>query len=119
MNALYDQIQVYLNMDEEISFEEFQDYYKKVMKKLEENANQLSEDGVWKALFVTETLMSNAEHREHTAKKKAEAKKFHKMKHRTQLYAEHFTKRLNELGYNEEDIGRVFEEMLEEGSHSD
>lgn len=116
MEALYEQIQVYLNMDEEISFEEFHRYYKQVMKKLDEKADTFQEDDVWKALFITETLMSNAEHRKQTARKKAEAKKFHKMKHRSQLYAEYFTRRLSELGYTKDEIERTFEKMLAEGS---
>ncbi|SFE31709.1 hypothetical protein [Alteribacillus iranensis] len=114
MDKLYNQVQIYLNMDEEIDFKEFQAYYQQVLKYLDEYSSDLHEDDLWKALFVVESIMSNAENRAKTAKK-AEAKKYNKMATRTKLYAQNFTKRLSDLGYDEEQIGSKFEEMLEEG----
>lgn len=76
MQALYDQIQVYLNMDEEISFKEFQSYYQNVLKELGEQGDSLDEEMVWKSLFIVENVMTNAEGRANA--KGPEAKKYKK-----------------------------------------
>lgn len=113
MQALYDQIQIYLNMDEEISFEEFQSYYNEVLKALGENGDSLNEEMIWKSLFIVENVMTNAEGRANA--KAPEAKKYKKIAQRLQLWAKNLAKRLGELGYSEEDISERFNQMLEEG----
>lgn len=112
----YEKIQEYLNMDEEISYDEFRDYYQNVIDELDANASGYEEEQVWKALFITESIMSNAEDREKRTKKKQESKKFGKMQERSRVYSQHFTKRLKEAGYSEEDINGQFEKMLEGSS---
>ncbi|RSL34583.1 hypothetical protein D7Z54_05435 [Salibacterium salarium] len=115
MDKYYDKIQEYLNMDTEIDFEEFRDYYQDVLSCLENQNQELDEDEIWKSLFVVESIMSNAENRAQTTKKVAERKKYKKMAERTKLYAQHFTKKLNQMGYNQDQIEERFEKMLEEG----
>ncbi|WP_240378088.1 hypothetical protein [Bacillus piscicola] len=115
MDTLYKQIQVYLNMDGEIDFKEFQSYYQDVLSHLNEQADSFQEDELWKGLFIVESVMSNAENRAKTAKK-AEVKKYTKMAERTKLYAQNFTKRLHEAGYSQDEINDKFEEMLAEGT---
>ncbi|WP_096202330.1 hypothetical protein [Bacillus sp. FJAT-45350] len=114
MQELYAKIQEYLNMDEEISFKEFSEYYKKVIDNLGADHESFEEDDVWKALFIIESIMSNAESRE-KEQKGSEAKKYKKMAERCQLWAKNFTARLANLGYTEEDINERFEQMFEEG----
>ena len=60
MQTLYEQIQVYLNMDEEISYKEFNDFYKKVVDELGKSHESFDEENVWKALYIVENIMSNA-----------------------------------------------------------
>lgn len=115
MEELYNKIQEYLNMEEEISFKEFSDYYKKVMDKFNEVNEQLDEDGVWKALFIAENVMSNAGARA-KEKKGSESKKYKKMEERTQLWAKNLVARLYKLGYTDEQINERFDAMLEEGT---
>ncbi|MBP3952279.1 hypothetical protein [Bacillus suaedae] len=114
MQALYEQIQVYLNMDEEISFKEFSSYYKQVLDQLGEQSESLDEEMVWKSLFIVENVMSNAEGR--SRGKGPEAKKYAKMAQRLELWAKNLASRLGEAGYSEEDISERFNEMLEEGT---
>lgn len=114
MEQLYNQIQVYLNMDEEISFDEFSDYYKKVIDALSEKSESLSEDDVWKSLFITENVMSNAKARATQTRNSQEKKKYKKMAQRTELWAKNFVSRLYKLGYNDDQINERFEKMLEE-----
>ncbi len=114
MQALYDQIQVYLNMDEEISFKEFSDFYKQVLDELGSNHESYDEETIWKGLFIVENVMSNAEGRA-KEKKGADSKKYAKMAQRLQLWAKNLASRLGEAGYTEEDINERFNKMLEEG----
>lgn len=114
MQALYDQIQVYLNMEEEITFKEFQSYYQQVLNALDEQGDSLDEEMIWKSLFIVENVMTNAEGRANA--KAPEAKKYKKMAQRLQLWAKNLAQRLGDLGYSEEDISERFNSMLEEGA---
>lgn len=114
MEQLYNQIQVYLNMDEEISFEEFSDYYKKVIDTLSAKNNEFNEDEIWKGLFITESVMSNAKARAQEVKNAQMKKKYKKMGQRTELWAKNFVSRLYKLGYKDDEINERFEAMLEE-----
>ncbi|MED3647959.1 hypothetical protein P4475_14320 [Halalkalibacterium halodurans] len=115
MQALYDQLQVYLNMDEEISFKEFDDFYKKVVKELGDSHESFDEGMLWKALFIVENIMSNADERAKESKG-SEAKKYRKIVQRLQLWAKNLGGRLGALGYNEEDVNERFNQMFEEGT---
>ncbi|WP_413379854.1 hypothetical protein [Alkalihalobacillus sp. 1P02AB] len=114
MQTLYEQIQVYLNMEEEISFKEFNDFYKKVVDELGTTHESLEQESVWKALFIVENVMSNANGRANE-KKGSESKKYSKMAQRLELWAKNLSARLAEAGYTEDDINERFNEMLEEG----
>ncbi|TSB45367.1 hypothetical protein [Alkalicoccobacillus porphyridii] len=114
MQELYDQIQVYLNMEDEIPFKEFQSFYKKVIDFLAENAEDLDEESLWKALFVVENVISNAEGRANDTRG-GEAKKYAKMASRLQLWAKNFGARLGRAGYTEDDINDRFNVMFAEG----
>ncbi|MFC5713289.1 hypothetical protein ACFPU1_10875 [Thalassorhabdus alkalitolerans] len=114
MDKFYAQVQEYLNMEEEIDFKEFNEYYQQVLEYLDKESADLSEEDVWKALFVVESIMSNAQNRAKHADTTKEQKKYKRMAKRTKLYAQHFTKRLHDAGYNDEEIGARFKEMLEE-----
>ncbi|MCE7794354.1 hypothetical protein K8O68_18395 [Salipaludibacillus sp. CUR1] len=113
MNELYKQIHVYLNMDEEIPFDEFEKYYKKVLKYFNEQADQFEEEDVWKALFISENVMSNAEGRA-KEEKGNKAKKYSRMAQRLTLWAQNFAARLAEMGYNKDQMNERFEKMFED-----
>ncbi|WP_017727043.1 hypothetical protein [Halalkalibacterium ligniniphilum] len=114
MQELYEQIQVYLNMDEEISFKEFNDFYKKVLDRLGETHETLEEEMVWKSLFIVENVMSNANGRAKETRG-SEAKKYQKMAQRLQLWSNNLGARLAKAGYTEEDVNERFDKMFNEG----
>ncbi|MDE5412216.1 hypothetical protein [Alkalihalobacterium chitinilyticum] len=114
MEELYNQIQGYLNMDEEIPFEEFDQFYKKVLDVLNERNEQFTEEDIWKALFIVENLMSNADARSKETKG-ALVKKYKKMAKRNELWAKNFVVRLHKFGYNDDQINARFEKMFEDG----
>ncbi|NEU29566.1 hypothetical protein GN156_02040 [bacterium LRH843] len=113
MQSLYDQIQVYLNMDEEISFKEFSEFYRRILDELGSNHESFDIEMVWKNLFVVENVMSNAESRSKETKG-SESKKYDKMAERLQLWAKNLAGRLGEAGFTEDDINERFNEMFEE-----
>ncbi|WP_216829470.1 hypothetical protein [Alkalihalobacterium elongatum] len=114
VEELYNQIQGYLNMEEEISFEEFDQYYKKVLDHFSEKNEQFDETDVWRSLFIVENLMSNADARSKETKGSL-VKKYKKMTKRTELWAKNFVVRLHKFGYNDDQINERFEKMFEEG----
>ncbi|PYZ94378.1 hypothetical protein CR194_02265 [Salipaludibacillus keqinensis] len=113
MNELYKQIHVYLNMEEEIPFDEFEKYYKKVIAYFNDQADKFEEDDLWKALFISENVMSNAEGRS-KEEKGTKAKKYGKMSARLTLWAQNFASRLGEMGYNKDQMNERFEKMFED-----
>lgn len=113
MQELYQQIHEYLNMEEEISFDEFDKYYKKVVNYFSEHSEQLTEDDIWKGLFIIENLMSNADTRA-KEEKGTKLKKYKKMSDRSALWAQNFAGRLYGLGYTEDQLNERFEQMFGE-----
>lgn len=113
IQELYKQIHTYLSMEEEISFAEFDLYYKKVLAYFNECGNDFDEEQLWKGLFISETLVSNADARAGSEKGK-QAKKFAKIAQRMALWAQNFTSRLMDKGYTEEELQQRFENMFDE-----
>ncbi|WP_026674948.1 hypothetical protein [Alkalihalobacterium bogoriense] len=114
MEALYEELQGYLNMDEEISFEEFSAFYKRILAELPDKHESFSEDELWKALFIVENVMSNSDARAKETKG-SESKKYVKMAQRLQLWSKNFAGRLHGLGYTDEEVNARFDAMFEEG----
>ncbi len=112
MQELFDKMKEYLNMDTEISFEEFDQYYKKVIAFLGDGWTNLSEEESMQMLFILDNLKSNSEDR---AKRKVkEAKKYQKIAQRTEIWASAIIKRLrDEFGLNDEEIGKRYEAIYE------
>lgn len=113
MQQLYEKIHQYLNMEEEISFEEFDQFYKTVIKYFGEKAEVLGEEDIWKGLFTIENLMSNAESRLKVEKGNKQ-KKYKKIVERSSLWAQNFAGKLYKLGYTEEQLNERFEKMFQD-----
>lgn len=114
MQELYKEIHMYLNQEEEIPFKQFDDYYKRVMKYFDEHAAEFDEELVWKALFISENVMSNADGRAKEVSNQKEIKKYARMSKRLTLWAQNFAARLARKGYNEEQMNARFEKMFED-----
>lgn len=111
MQELFDKMKEYLNMDTEISFEEFDGYYKKVVAFLNDSWTSLNEDDTMHMLFVLDNLKSNGEDR--AKRKTKEAKKYAKMAQRTEIWANALINRLRENGLTDEEIGKRYEAIYE------
>jgi hypothetical protein len=111
MQELFDKMKQYLNMDTEISFEEFDQYYKKVVAFLNDNWTQLNEEETMHMLFILDNLKSNSEDR--AKRKLKEAKKYAKMAQRSEIWATALIKRLRDFGLSDEEIGKRYETIYE------
>jgi esterase/lipase superfamily enzyme len=111
MEALFEQLKVYLNMDTEISYEEFDAYYKKVLEFLNGEWKNLDQDQTMKMLFIVDSIKSNAEDR--FKRKLKEAKKYKKIAERTHIWTQALFNRLREMGWSEEEIAKRFDEIYE------
>jgi hypothetical protein len=111
MQELFDKMKEYLNMETEISFEEFDGYYKKVVAFLNDNWTQLNEEETIHMLFILDNLKSNAEDR--AKRKLKEAKKYAKMAQRSEIWATALIRRLREFGLSDEEIGKRYEAIYE------
>ena len=111
MQELFEKMKEYLNMDTEISFNEFDGYYKKVVAFLNDEWTELNQDDTMHMLFILDNLKSNGEDR--AKRKEKEAKKYAKMAQRTEIWANALIKRLRDEGLNDEEIGKRYEAFYE------
>ncbi|CAM3279618.1 MULTISPECIES: hypothetical protein [Brevibacillus] len=111
MQELFEKMKEYLNMDTEISFNEFDGYYKKVVAFLNDEWTELNQDDTMHMLFILDNLKSNGEDR--AKRKEKEAKKYAKMAQRTEIWANALIKRLRDEGLNDEEIGKRYEAIYE------
>ncbi|TKI57181.1 hypothetical protein E8L90_17915 [Brevibacillus antibioticus] len=111
MQDLFEKMKEYLNMDTEISFDEFDGYYKKVTAFLNDSWETLNEEDTMLMLFILDNLKSNGEDR--SKRKIKEAKKYAKMAQRTEIWANALIGRLREAGLTDEEIGKRYEAIYE------
>lgn len=111
MQELFEKMKEYLNMDSEISFEEFDAYYKKVLEFLNDKWTTLNEEESMQMLFILDNLKTNSEDR--GKRKTKESKKYQKMFQRTEIWGAAMMKRMHEFGVNDEEIGKRYEAIYE------
>lgn len=111
MQELFEKMKEYLNMDTEISFNEFDGYYKKVVAFLNDEWTELNQEDTMHMLFILDNLKSNGEDR--AKRKEKEAKKYAKMAQRTEIWANALIKRLRDEGLTDEEIGKRYEAIYE------
>src|ERR1700730_8104394 len=92
MQIYFDKMKEYLNMDIEIPFEEFRDYYSDLIEYLKERFDALSVDEGLQALFVLYNLDSNCEYR--AKQKSPNQKKYKKMHAMTNVWCAAMRKKL-------------------------
>jgi hypothetical protein len=111
MQQLFDKMKEYLQMETEISFEEFRDYFQNVMEDLKTRFDHIEAEDAFMALFILYNLESNCEYR---AKRKApESKKYKKMRETSNLWISAIRRKLNTLGFDETTISERIEKIAE------
>ncbi|MGI6119419.1 MAG: hypothetical protein ACOYIB_02425 [Desulfosporosinus sp.] len=109
MEILLEKLKEYLHMDTEISFEEFSDYYRKLINELNQTFDRLDRDARIKALYICTIVQSNAESR--IKESKATAKVFRKMSAKCAFWKDAIKYNLRKDGMSQQEIEQAFEEI--------
>jgi len=112
LEELKAKMQEYLQMDTEIDFTEFNEYYQKVLSVLQNDFASLTQENLMTANGICRIVAANAEARGH--KKDANSKKFKKIKEKTTFWSEALTYKLQKE-YNmtnmaiEEELSKIWD----------
>lgn len=111
IDNLYENMLEYLKMEDEITFKEFDEYYKKVLSELEQNYESYDQEKGFQALFIMDNLKTNSDSR--VQRKFSEAKKYKKISQRAQIWVEALFIHLVKSGLTDKEIHARIEEMYE------
>jgi len=109
LDKLLEKLKEYLHMETEISFEEFSEYYHKLIAELNQTFNDLDNDARVKALYICSIVQSNADAR--AKESKVNAKAFKKMGAKCAFWADAIKFNLGKSGMSPEEIERATEEI--------
>lgn len=109
MEKFFEKMKEYLNMDTEISYEEFESYYQEFTGFLKDNYQNFNQEESIKGRFVLSILMSNSEER--AKKNKTLAKKYKKIREKSSIWAEALTYRLVKEGMTKQQIMQAEQEL--------
>ncbi|UOF90643.1 hypothetical protein LSG31_22780 [Fodinisporobacter ferrooxydans] len=110
MEQYFEKMKEYLNMETEISFAEFRDYYNAFIEHLKGTYESLDQDQSIQALFVIYNLESNCEYR--AKRKDSEAKKYKKMQASLNIWSAAMRLRLNKQGLSEKEISERLDAVM-------
>ncbi|EHQ88144.1 hypothetical protein [Desulfosporosinus youngiae] len=111
MDKLLEKLKEYLHMETEIPFEEFSEYYHKLIAELNQTFNDLDNDARVKALYICSIVQSNADARAKASK--VNAKAFKKMSSKCAFWADAIKFNLGKSGMSPEEIEQATEEINE------
>jgi hypothetical protein len=109
VEKLFNKMKEYLNMDAEIPFDEFANYYKELIDNLKENFEQQTVEEHHKGYFILLNLGSNALDR--AKRKGTNTKKYKKIAEKSQFWAEAISCKLKASGMTEEEINQKYDEI--------
>lgn len=109
MEKLLEKLKEYLHMDTEIPFEEFSDYYHKLITELNQTFNELDREARVRALYICSIVQSNADAR--TKTNKINAKAFKKMSAKCAFWADAIKFNLGKDGMTPQEIEQATEEI--------
>lgn len=99
----------YLQMETEISFDEFKEYYTGLIEQLNAEYNDMDQAGCLNARFICSIVKANAESRSH--KNKTNGKAFKKMAAKCGFWMEAIDHRLKKEGLTQMEIDAAMNEI--------
>ena len=102
MDSMLVKMREYLEMETEIAFEEFKDYYEQVINHLQNSYDDMTNDELFTAKFILDIVSSNSKSR--AMKKGPESKKYKKYAEKTSFWSEAIGFRLKNAGLSQEEI---------------
>ncbi len=112
MKKLFAKIKEYVKMTEELSFNEFSEYYQEVISFLQSEYQDLNEEDLLKAQGICGIISSNAQAR--AAKKDSNRKKFQKMGEKAGFWEGSIKMRLAKSGLSPAEIDKKQAELWQE-----
>ncbi|HHV65820.1 MAG TPA: hypothetical protein GXX46_12250 [Peptococcaceae bacterium] len=109
MEALMAKLKEYLQMETEISFEEFKEYYTSLMKHLNSEYNNMDKTACLQARFICSVVQANAETR--SRRNKDHGKHFRKMAAKCGFWIEAIDHRLKKEGLTQAAIDLAMSEI--------
>lgn len=109
MDKLFAKLKEYLHMDEEISFEEFNAYYKSLITELNSGFDGFDQKELITAKYICMIVNSNAESR--SKRSKLNAKAFKKMAAKCAFWADAINYRLLKQGMSSSAIDEAMESL--------
>ncbi|HHZ16924.1 MAG TPA: hypothetical protein PLJ33_06840 [Peptococcaceae bacterium] len=109
MEKLYQEMREYLQMDTEISFKEFEGYYRTVLNYLNTHFDKMSQDEKIKAKFITSIIESNSEAR--ARRKGPEMKKYRKFQEKMKFWNDAIIYHLKKAGMTEQEIEAALQKL--------
>ena len=102
MKELLIKLKQYLNMESEISFEEFKKYYSELIERLTKDYNEMDQTARLQARYICSIVKANAEHR--AIRNKVNGKAFKKMAAKCSFWVEAIDYRLQKEGMTQTEI---------------
>ncbi|KUO78185.1 MAG: hypothetical protein APF81_05665 [Desulfosporosinus sp. BRH_c37] len=109
MEKLLEKLKEYLKMETEIPFEEFSEYYHKLIAELNQTFNDLDQDARVKALYICSIVQSNADARAKGSK--TTAKTFKKISAKCAFWTDAIKFNLGKAGMSPQEIEQATEEI--------
>jgi len=95
----------FLNMDSELPYNEFAEYFQDFIGYLNANYDKFDQDSIIKARFIASILNVNSEDR--ARRKGAEAKKYKKISEKSKFWTDAINYRLRKEGMTQEQIDQA------------
>lgn len=111
METLLGKIREYLQMETEIPFAEFKEYYDNVMDYLQKNYNTMQNEELISAQFILDIVSNNAKAR--AARKGQDSKKYKKMSEKCAFWSNAINFRLQNSGMTQQEIDEKIEQLSE------
>ena len=112
MEELYSKMQEYLGMDTEISYQEFNEYYNKVMNYLVSNFEKMEQEEKIKAKYILSIVDNNSVAR--AQRKGPEMKKYKKIQEKTAFWSGAIVFNLNKAGMSQQEIDEAIQKLNQE-----
>jgi len=109
LKKLLEKLKEYLQMETEIPYEEFAEYYRQLISELTQTFNDLDKDARVKALYICSVVQSNADAR--AKENKATAKAFKKISAKCGFWRDAIKFHLGKDGMSPQEIEQATEEI--------
>jgi hypothetical protein len=111
MEPLMNKMREYLQMDTEIPFTEFRDYYEQLLDYLQKNYDGLNNDELIQTRYILDIVGNNGQTR--ATRKDLESKKYKKISEKCSFWSDAVNFRLQKNGMTQQEIDERIEQLNE------